>query len=326
METTTKLPVEIAGWGFTVPKDIRNNRDILRMFPGNFRDGARGILKLTGIAERRIADSKTTSTDLGAAAAKDAFQVAGIKPSDVGILKVARTIPDDEALATACLIQNELGLGDIAASDTVAACAGGVYALEDTACQMAVRQIPYGVVIGTEIITRLMGSAEPDTTVLFGDAAGAWVLRYTDNPKLWVTSLGTNGRHWWALSKPLGRLSVTFHGNTIYREAVRTLPKKIREVCARAGITLDEVDRFFFHQANARIIHSVCVRLGLCGLKEDPPDKVEINIRKYGNTSTASMIIAFCEAMERNPLKRGDKIIFAAVGAGMSAGVTLLEF
>lgn len=326
MELTTQLPVEFVGWAFNVPERVRSNQDIMRMFPDYFKGGVAAIRRLTGIAERRIADSKTTSTDLGVAAAKEALRVAGIKPSDIGVLKVARTIPDDEAFATACLIQERLGIGDVAVSDTVAACAGSIYAMEDVVCQMAARQIPYGMVIGTEIITRLMESAGPDTTVLFGDAGGAWVFRLTENPKLWVTSLGASGKHSWALSKPLGHGKLIFHGDTIYREAVRILPKKIKEVCDRAGITLDDVGRFFFHQANARIIQSCCWRLGLCGKNEDPPPKVVVNIHRYGNTSTASMIIAFCEEMERSSLQRGELIIFAAVGAGMSTGVTLLEF
>ncbi|HEX7456357.1 MAG TPA: ketoacyl-ACP synthase III [Candidatus Nanoarchaeia archaeon] len=322
----TQLPVEIVSTGFSVPEDVRTNPDILKMFPGQFQGGVQQILRLTGIRTRHIANDNVTSAELGTEAARQALKTAGVNPKDVGILKVARTIPDNETLATACLVQHQLGLGDIGASDTVAACAGTIYALEEVACQMTARGTRYGLVIGTEIITRLVGSMEPDTAVLFGDAGGAILLRLTEKPKLWITALGSDGKHSGALSKPFGSPRVVFHGNTIYKQATRTLPDKIRSVLNEAGLESKDVARWIFHQANLRIIESVCRRLGLCGRGENPPKNVVINISSYGNTSTASMIIALCEEMRRNPIERGERVVFASFGAGLSSGVILLEF
>ena len=321
----------IVGWGKYVPEKVMTNDDISRIVDTNDA----WIQQRTGIRERRIADPKETASTMGLRAAKDALWIAGINPSDVELVIVATATPDYIFPATACLIQDALGASHAGAFDISVGCAGFVYALSVASSMVISGMANNALVIGSETLSRVLNWADRGTCVLFGDGAGAFVLRASEAPGgLLASKLGSDGSGADLLTLPggggkipisqamldEGLQYITMDGPAVFKFATRVVGRASKEVCELAHLSLDQIDLFIPHQANQRIIASAAKYLKL------PDERVMINVQKYGNTSAASIPIAFCEAVEQKRLKAGDHFVLVAFGAGLSWAACAAQF
>ena len=321
----------IAGLGMYVPDTVVTNQDLSRTLDTSDE----WIRSRTGIAERRVARPEETTASMAIAAANQALRSAGVAPDEVDLVLVATATPDHPFPATASLVQAGIGAGRAGACDLNAACSGFVYALSlADGCIRAGLQRTV-LVIGAETFSRIVDWNDRATCVLFGDGAGAVVLRATDREfGLLAATAGSDGSRADLLLVPAGgsrlpassdtiqeRLHmVRMDGREIFRFAVAALPRMTAEVVAAAGWTLADVDLFVAHQANVRIIQSAARTLGL------PEEKVYLNVHRYGNTSAASIPIALCEAVEEGRLAEGDRVVLAGFGSGLSWAACALRW
>ena len=321
----------IVGWGKYVPEKVMTNDDIAKIVDTNDE----WIYQRTGIHERRIADPKETTSSLALRAAKDALWVAGLNPNDVELVVVATATPDYIFPATACLIQDALGAAHAGAFDISVGCAGFVYALAVASSMISSGMANNALVIGAEILSRVVNWTDRGTCVLFGDGAGAFVLRASETPGgVLASKLGSDGSGADLLTLPGGGSKIpisqamldeglqyiTMDGPAVFKFATRVVGKASKEVCELAHLSMDQIDLFIPHQANQRIITSAAKFLKL------PDERVMLNVQKYGNTSAASVPIAFCEAVEQKRLKGGDNIVLVAFGAGLSWAACAVQF
>jgi 3-oxoacyl-[acyl-carrier-protein] synthase-3 len=295
------------------------------------------IRSRTGIAERHVAaDPKETSVTLAVAAARKALEVADIPASKVDLIVCATTTPEHAFPATACLIQDALGADNAGAFDLSAACSGFVYALAMARGQIVTGDAEYVLVIGTETLSRIVDWTDRETCILFGDGAGAVLVAASEVPGgILSVDLGSDGSGGGNLILPAGGSAmptsletvssgmhyVKMDGKAVFRFATRVMAASTRKVLERAGYTTDDVDLVVPHQANIRIIqNSVLNQLKI------PAEKVFVNLEKYGNTSTASIPIALCEAIEAGKLKPGYKVVFVGFGAGLTWAACALDW
>jgi 3-oxoacyl-[acyl-carrier-protein] synthase-3 len=268
-------------------------------------------------------------------AARDALAVAGVDPSEVDLVIVATCSPDYQLPATAVLVARDLGATRAAGFDLQAACSGFVYGLSTGTAFVRSGMYRNVLVIGVEILSRFMNWTDRSTCVLFGDGAGAVLLQATSaGGGLLGSQLFSDGTGCEAIIVPAGgsvrpasheTVAAGLHaiqmlGADVYRYATRQLADSAVAAIKDAGLTVDEIDQFVFHQANLRIIKSVNERLGI------DESKVFINIEKYGNTSAASVPMALVEAVAAGRIKPGDKILMVAFGAGYTAGAAVVEW
>jgi 3-oxoacyl-[acyl-carrier-protein] synthase III len=317
----------ITGWGMAVPDRVLTNADLERMIETTDE----WIASRTGIRERRVVGPNDSTTSLGAAAARQALDRAGLTANDIDLIVVATCTPDQFLVSQACLIQAEIG-GNAGAFDIGAACAGFVYALSQGSVYIQAGQAERVLVIGVDTLTRFVDWTDRSTCILFGDGAGAVVLEASDEPRgLLSTVLGADGggsKHlyipgWGGLVPesaelfPEYRPYLQMNGREVFRFAVRVMGDAAAEAVKRAGLTFADVDMLIPHQANVRIIDAAAERLEL------PKEKVMLNIDRYGNTSAASIPIALVEAQATNRMKDGDNLVFVAFGGGLAwaAGV-----
>ncbi len=315
----------IVGWGYHVPSKVITNHDLEQIVDTSDE----WIRSRTGIAERRVAaDPKETSATLGAAAARKALEVADVPASKVDLVICATTTPEYSFPATACLIQDMLGAHHAGAFDLSAACSGFVYGLAMARGHILAGDAEYVLVIGTETLSRIVDWTNRETCVLFGDGAGAVLVAASEVPGgIMAVDLGSDGSGGNTLILPAGGSAmptsletvssgqhyIKMDGKAVFRFATRVMAASTRKVLERAGYTTDDIDLVVPHQANIRIIqNSVLNQLKI------PPEKVFVNLEKYGNTSTASIPIALCEAIEAGKLKPGDKVVFVGFGAGLT--------
>ncbi|MBC7228030.1 MAG: ketoacyl-ACP synthase III [Thermoflexales bacterium] len=321
----------IVGWGKYVPQRVLTNDDLSRMVDTSDE----WIVTRTGIRERRIAADGETTATMAVQAARRALEVAGIGPEQVDLIIVATATPDYFFPATACLVQDALGASRAAAFDLAAGCTGFVYALGVAAAMVESGAIRTALVVGSETLSRITDWTDRNTCVLFGDGAGAVVLRAgPDDGGILATVLGADGSGKDLLVLPAGgsrhpashqtvaeRMHfIKMQGRDVFRFAVRVVPTATRQVLERAGLTLDDVALFIPHQANGRIIESAVRDLKL------PPERVYNNLDRYGNTSAASIPIALCEAVEEGRLRPGDVVVCVGFGAGLTWGATVLRW
>ncbi len=279
------------------------------------------VYSRTGIHARHFCE-KESGLDLAMGAAQQALDRAGLKPEDIGVCLVATFTPDYLTPSTACLVQQALGLPrDIPAFDLNAACSGFVYGLAVIRGMLSSLTRPYALLIGAEVLSRVLDFTDRSTCVLFGDGAGAAVLA-RDEGRLLAIRLGADGQR-----EPLycpgpgrGESLLRMDGRAVFRFAVEAVPRCIGELLADTGLTLDQVDAVVCHQANARIISHVIRQL-----KADPA-KFYLNVHKYGNTSAASIPIALDEMAEEGRLRPGMKVLCVGFGAGYTWGGALLEW
>ena len=324
---------QIIGWGYQVPERVVTNHDLEQIV--DTKD--EWIRTRTGIQERRVvAAPHETSASLGTEAARKALEVADVHPGKVDLVICATSSPEHIFPATASIIQDNLGITNAGAFDLSAACSGFVYALSIARGQILAGEAEYVLVVGAETLSRWVDWTDRTTCVLFGDGAGAVLLAASDVPGgVTASVLGSDGSGAELLTIPAGGSAapasletvsngshyIQMDGRAVFRFATRIMADATRRVLDKAGVPVSEVDLVVPHQANKRIIqHSVLRQLKI------PEEKVYVNVHKYGNTSTASIPIALCEAIEEGKVAPGDNLVFVGFGAGLTWGACAVKW
>ncbi|MCC3144203.1 ketoacyl-ACP synthase III [Halanaerobium sp. Z-7514] len=320
----------ITGLGKYLPEKVMTNKDLEEIV-----DTSDDWIKArTGIEERRIAADDVTASDLGVKAAEEALEKAGLKADQLDLIIAATITPDMMFPATACLIQDRIGASKAAAFDLEAGCSGFVYAVSVASNFIESGMYDNVMVVGTEVLSKILNWEDRGTCILFGDGAGAAVLQATDKGGILASDLGSDGSGADTLYMPGGgSLKPASHqtvdnrehylymeGNQVFKFAVKTMGKASLKVLKKAGLNKDDVDLLVPHQANTRIIASSAKRLKL------EPEQVFVNLNKYGNTSAASVPIALAEAEEKGLVKNGDTVVLVAFGAGLTWASAVLEW
>ncbi len=320
----------ILGLGVHIPSLILTNQDLAKIVDTSDE----WIVARTGIRRRHVADPDQATSDLALLASQRALTAAGVAPAELDLIVVGTATPDMYFPATACLVQARLGAPGAGAFDLLAACSSFVYGLITVSRLIETGMIRYALVVGAETLTRLVDWQDRTTCVLIGDGAGAAVLGpSTSGGGILSGVIGADGSAGEVLKLPAGgsRIPITssvieqnlhrahMDGQAVFKLAVRTVPGLLREVVAKAGWTLAEVDRIVPHQANLRIIEAVADQLQL------PMEKFVVNIHEYGNTSAASVPIALAEAVETGQIRPGMRLALVAFGGGFTyAACTLV--
>ena len=322
----------IASLATYVPPHVLTNADLERMVDTSDE----WIMQRVGIRERHIVDKGMATSDLAREASLKAIAMAGLTPKDIDFIVVGTTTPDTMFPSTACVLQDMIGADHAWGYDLVAACSGFTYALTTGAQMIASGASKRALVVGADVMSSIIDYTDRTTCVLFGDGAGAVVLEPTDDEQYGILDFenyvdGSGGP---ALCMPAGgsRLPtspdtiaarqhyVKQDGQTVFKFAVRNMEEVCRRILDRNGIKPCEIDLFVPHQASSRIIRHASEKLGL------PPEKVVINIERFGNTTAGTIPLAMNDALERGLLKKGDLVLLASVGAGFTVGGVLLRW
>lgn len=322
----------ILGTGAAAPKKILTNQDLESMVDTSDE----WISSRTGVKQRHIAEDGDTTSLLAAEATRRALEMAGVEPEEVDMIVVSTTSPDMIMPNTGALVQKHLGASNAFGFDVYAACAGFVYAL--TIADKFVRDKPESkvVAIGAELLSYITDWQDRNTCVLFGDAAGSVVLSGTNDGDRGILSshLHSDGRLWELLHIPGGGVvyppsaemaerrdyCIRMQGNEVFKHAVRSMADAAQEALTANQLGPDDVDLFIPHQANIRIMKKVAERL------EISPDRVYVNIERYGNTSSASIPVALDEVNRAGRLKRGDLVLLDGFGGGFTWGAVILRW
>jgi 3-oxoacyl-[acyl-carrier-protein] synthase-3 len=331
---TARVPQSrIAGTGHYVPTRVLSNEDLERMVDTSDA----WIVERTGMRERRVAAEGQASSDMAAEAAKRAIEAAGLTPRDIDLIIVGTVTPDMPLPSTACFVQHKIGARpDCPAFDIAAACAGFIYGLSIADRFIATGGARHVLVIGVELLTRVLNFKDRTTCVLFGDGAGAAVLSAAqgDGRGLLSTHIYADGAQTGSLFIPAGgsrtpathttvdegKHYVHMVGQDVFKFAVRALSSASLTALEHNGFTQADVQWVVPHQANMRILEQVSKRVGI-GL-----DRFVLNLANYGNTSSASIPIAFDEAVRAGTIRQGDTILMCALGGGLAWGSALLRF
>lgn len=277
----------------------------------------------TGISARRFCSGEECHTSLCLAAARQALERSGLRPEQIGVCLVATLTQDTMTPSTACVLQKELGLPeDTVCFDLNAACAGFVYGLHTAECLLAAASRKYGLVIGCEVLSRITDFTDRSTCVLFGDGAGAAILEWGEDYPSLCAVMGSRGNRQSLMIPGVNTGAPSYihmDGKEVFRFAVEVLPRCAKEVAAKAGISLDQVDHFVFHQANQRILDFAIKKLKL------DPKKCAGNIAHTGNTSAASVPILLDELVRSGQLHSGQKVLCAGFGGGLTWAGALLQ-
>ncbi|GAB4515893.1 MAG: ketoacyl-ACP synthase III [Anaerolineae bacterium] len=327
-----KRYAQIIGWGMSVPNHVLTNEDLARIVDTSDE----WIRSHTGIRQRHIAtDPRETTASLAIKAGMEALRVADVPASRVDMVIVATASPEHIFPSTASLVQDGLGATNAGAFDLSAACSGFVYALGVAQGLIAAGSADYVLVIGSETLSRLVDWSDRKTCVLFGDGAGAVLLAASEVPGgILSTVLGSDGSGGDLLMVPAGGSKlpasletvasgqhyIKMNGHEVFRFATRVMARAVEEAVERAGLTMDDIKLVIPHQANRRIIEAAMKRLNI------GEDRVFINLDRYGNTSTASIPIALCEAIEEGRIKQHDHIVMVGFGGGLTWAATAIQW
>jgi len=326
------LKARINGTGYAVPEKILTNTDLEKIVDTSDE----WIRTRTGIEQRHIAEPHESNSDFGATAAKIAIENAGLQPEEIGLIIVATITPDMVFPATACLIQEKLGLSNAGTVDIESACSGFIYGLSMARQYVATGEYEHVLVIASELLSRITDWEDRTTCVLFGDGAGAAVISGTNEGEsdILATDLGGNGAFGNILYMPSGGSSkpachetvdarehtIRMNGQEVFKHAVNTMRSSVERTLEKAGVQPSELKAVIPHQANRRIIDSLRKYLDL------PEQKVYVNVHNYGNTSAASIAIALAEMIENGGLERGDLVALCAFGGGLTWGAALCRY
>lgn len=336
IEFTMENCVKILGTGSYLPPKIVTNDEIAKTLDTNDE----WIFSHTGIHARHIAGADDCTSSMAVKAAQKAMNAASVRPEDVGLVVVATTTPDYNPFpATACLVQNALGLRHAGAFDLQAACSGFVYALDMVRGWCLGHPDKKAIVIGAETLSRIVDWKDRSSCILFGDGAGAVVAGAGQTPEAsrYLSILGADGsgadfitreggtRQFIAPDSPDAGMpgtlpKLTLQGHAVFAFAVKTLSAVLKSLCKDAGIHTTGIDRIFAHQANGRIIEAVARRMDL------PLEKFFLNLATTANTSAASIPIALDDAVRKGELKEGDLIATAGFGAGLTFAGSLFRW
>jgi 3-oxoacyl-[acyl-carrier-protein] synthase-3 len=318
----------IAGTGSYLPEKVLTNADLEKLV----ETSDEWIRTRTGIERRHIAAPDETSSSLAEHAARRALRSAGMVPADVDFIVVGTTTPDRVFPNTGSLLQQRLGVRGCPAFALETACSGFVYALSMADKFVRLGESRCALVVGVECLSRIVDWTDRGTCVLFGDGAGAVVLTPADEPGIIATHLHSDGHYSDLLYFPYGpsqgfdRLragapeGITMRGNDVFKVAVRTLSRLVDETLAKNGIDKHEIDWLVPHQANLRIIQAAAEKLDL------PMEKVVVTVQEHGNTSAASIPLAFDTAVRDGRIRRGHLLLMETFGGGFTWGSALVRY
>lgn len=321
----------IIGTGHFLPERRLTNADLEKLCDTSDD----WIRKRTGIEERRMADGADGTADMGTRAAREALSDAGIGPEELDLIICGTLTPQYLLPSTASVIQGELGATQAAAYDVNAACSGFMYGLATANAFIKSGAFRTILLIGTELQTQLLTWKNRDTSVLFADGAAAVVLRASENGRgILTTYLRSDGTQYQLLYVPKGGskepinevnihddpYTIVMNGRELFVRAVKSFEEACRKVLDDTGLTVDDVDLFIPHQANARIIEAACERLAL------PREKAFININKLGNTTHASIPLALHQAREQGRVNDGANLLLASFGGGLSWASAVIKW
>ena len=278
------------------------------------------ITERTGIKERRVSSDDETSVDMAYQASIDAINKSGLKKDEIGAIFLATCTPERKFPSTAVLLQNRLNIKNAFSVDLNAACTGFVYALDIAKKYIESKQVKYALVVGTEKITSLLDWTDRNTCVLFGDGAGAMIVGGSDTAGILSSTIGSDGSYKDLLTVNTDLEYIEMKGSDVFKTAVNTLGKLAKHTLELNNLEKGQLDWLVPHQANERIILAIAKKISLSH------DKIIITVNKHGNTSAASIPLAFDDANTKNTFKSGDYIMMEAFGAGFTWGSILLRF
>jgi 3-oxoacyl-[acyl-carrier-protein] synthase-3 len=322
---------KIIGVGAYAPPRILTNADLAKMV----ETSDEWIVQRSGIRERHIVSPEEATSDLALRAAQQAMERAGVAADEIDFIVVGTTTGDMLFPTTANILQHRLGCRNIGSMDGYAACSGSIYSLSIASQYIQTGKYRTVLAVGAECLSRITDYTDRGTCILLADAAGAAVLRATeDDSGIIDTDLYSDGRYWELLYQPGGgsrypatreTVDARMHyakmkGSEVFKVAVRMFSECAERILARHGFTAEDLALFVPHQANLRIIEAACKRLSL------PMDKVLVNVDRYGNTGAASVYVALEEAWATKRLNTGDLVLLAAFGGGFTWGAALLRW
>jgi 3-oxoacyl-[acyl-carrier-protein] synthase III len=316
--------ISITGLGVHVPEKIVTNDDLAKLVDTNDQ----WIVERTGIKERRIAADNEALTDICLPAARRALEMAKVDPASIDLLIVATVTPDMAFPSSAAILADQLGMPDAAAYDLSAGCTGFVYAIAQAHSMLASGLAQRALVIGADVLSKILDWTDRSTVVLFGDGAGAVVLEEVDEGGFIGFELGADGGGGANLWLP-GSGSRTFedpdkfvkmNGREVFKFATRVMVSSAEAILDECGKTVDDIDVYVPHQANVRIIDHAVKKLGVA------PEKTVINVQRYGNTSSGSIPLALADAADDGRLEPGKLVLLTGMGAGLTWGSALIEW
>jgi 3-oxoacyl-[acyl-carrier-protein] synthase-3 len=313
----------IIGTGGYLPPNIVTNDDLARRMDTSDE----WIRTRTGIRQRHIAEAGVSASSLALEASQRAIREAGVAAHDIDLIIVATSTPDFIFPSTACLLQAKLGIKGCPAFDLQAVCSGFVYALATADAFIRSGQHRCALVVGAEVFSRILDWNDRGTCVLFGDGAGAVVLKADSRPGIMASALHADGSHVGILSVPgnvcggkvTGDPFLRMDGQAVFKFAVRVLDEVARETLAKCGQQVADIDWLIPHQANLRILESTAKRLGL------PHEKLVVTVDTHGNTSAASVPLALDAAVRDGRITAGHKVMLQGVGGGFTWGAVLVQ-
>ncbi len=318
------IDISITGLGVKVPDRVVKNEELSQYVDTSDE----WIIERTGIRERRIAAAEEALSDLALPAARDALAQAGLDGKDVGLIIVATVTPDMAFPSTAALVADAIGAVDAAAYDLSAGCTGFMYALAQGYGMLAGGLSQRALVIGGDVLSKILDWSDRSTLVLFGDGAGAVVLETVPRQGFLGFELGADGAGGSSLWLP-GSGSrqfedperyVKMNGREVFKFATRILVQSAEDLLAKCGVPIDDVDLYIPHQANVRIIDHATRKLGV------PSERVVINVERYGNTSSGSIPLAMADAVADGRLAPGKLVLMTGMGAGLTWGSALMRW
>jgi 3-oxoacyl-[acyl-carrier-protein] synthase III len=319
----------ITGTGsFLPPKRVSNQALAAELALSGVETSDEWIVERTGIRARHFAEPDVVCSDLALEACRRALEAADCDVASIDLILVATSTPDMVFPSTACLLQQKLGVHGCAAFDVQAVCSGFVYALTVADAMIRTGAAHKALVVGSEVFSRILDFKDRTTCVLFGDGAGAVVLEASDTPGILASELHADGRHADILCTPgslsggqaLGHPLLRMDGQAVFKLAVGVLEDVARSVLAKAGRTEADIDWLVPHQANIRIMQSTARKLKL------PLERLVATVDEHGNTSAASIPLAFDHAVRSGQIARGDTVMLEGVGGGFTWGAVLLDF
>jgi len=316
--------IGITGLGVNVPAKVVTNDDLAKFVDTSDE----WIIERTGIRERRFATEDEALTDIALPACVQALEQAGVEASSIDLVLCATVTPDMMFPTSSAILADQLGMPDAAAYDLLAGCTGFVYAIAQAYGMLASGLSRRALVVGGDVLSKILDFDDRSTLVLFGDGAGAVVMEPVEKGGFLGFELGADGGGGESLCLP-GSGSrhfedpesfVKMNGREVYKFATRVLVSSAEKLLDEVGLTVDDVDVYVPHQANIRIIDHAAKKLGF------PPEKVVVNVEKYGNTSSGSIPLALADAAADGRLKPGSKVLMTGMGAGLTWGSGLIEW
>ena len=315
---------KIIGTGSYLPGKVVTNFDLEKMVDTSHD----WIVSRSGISERRFAADDELASDLAMHASRRALEAAGISVDEIDLVIVATTTPDQTFPSTACILQDKLGIRQGAAFDVQAVCSGFIYALNTADLYIRNGQARTALVVGAEVLSRLLNWEDRTTCVLFGDGAGAVVLQRSETPGVLSAKLHADGSQRGMLAargnirngKISGSPYIEMEGQAVFKFAVKVLSEVVEEVLAENKMQGSEIDWLIPHQANIRIMEATAKKLGLS------MDNVVVTVGQHGNTSAASIPLALDTAVRDGRIKAGQNVLLEAVGGGFTWGAILIRW